>query len=91
MSAILQVKDIDKHFDISGSILDQLHLDGGKVKRKKTVVKAVNSVSLDVQPGETLSVVGESGCGKSTLARTVMGLYAPIKAKYCIAVNALTI
>ncbi|WP_319467471.1 oligopeptide/dipeptide ABC transporter ATP-binding protein [uncultured Pseudodesulfovibrio sp.] len=79
MSAILQVKDIDKHFDISGSILDQLHLDGGKVKRKKTVVKAVNNVTLEVQPGETLSVVGESGCGKSTLARTVMGLYAPNK------------
>ncbi|WP_272700161.1 ABC transporter ATP-binding protein [Desulfovibrio sp. Fe33] len=79
MSAILEVKDIDKHFDISGSVIDQLRLTGGKISRKKTVVKAVNSVSLDVQAGETLSVVGESGCGKSTLARTVMGLYRPNK------------
>lgn len=79
MSAILEVKDIDKHFDISGSVIDQLRITGGKLSRRKTVVKAVNSVSLDVQAGETLSVVGESGCGKSTLARTVMGLYRPNK------------
>ena len=42
-----------------------------------TTVKAINSVSLDIHPGEILSVVGESGCGKSTLGRTVLGLYAP--------------
>lgn len=79
MSSILEVRDIDKHFDISGSIIDQIKFTGGKISRKKTVVKAVNNVTLDIQPGETLSVVGESGCGKSTLARTVMGLYRPNK------------
>lgn len=79
MSKLLEIKGVDKHFDISGSFLDQLHLEGGKISRKQTVVKAVNNVTLDVLPGETLSVVGESGCGKSTLARTVMGLYAPNK------------
>lgn len=79
MSKILEVKGVDKHFDISGTILDQLKLSGGKVVRKKTVVKAVNNVTFDVMPGETISVVGESGCGKSTLARTVMGLYQPNK------------
>ena len=77
MSALLKIKNVDKHFDISGSVLDQLRLEGGKITRKQTVVKAVNNVTLDVMPGETLSVVGESGCGKSTLARTVMGLYEP--------------
>ncbi|BDQ36625.1 ABC transporter ATP-binding protein [Pseudodesulfovibrio nedwellii] len=79
MSAILEIRDIDKHFDISGSIIDQIKFSGGKFNRKQTLVKAVNNVTLDVQPGETLSVVGESGCGKSTLARTVMGLYRPNK------------
>ncbi len=79
MSKLLEIKGVDKHFDISGSFLDQLRLEGGKISRKQTVVKAVNNVTLEVLPGETLSVVGESGCGKSTLARTVMGLYAPNK------------
>jgi peptide/nickel transport system ATP-binding protein len=77
MESLLEIKNVDKHFDISGTVLDQLKFSGGRIKRKKTVVKAVNNVTLSVLPGETLSVVGESGCGKSTLARTVMGLYRP--------------
>jgi len=81
MSAILEINDVDKHFDISGSFLDQLQFSDGKISRKRTVVKAVNNVTLDIMPGETLSIVGESGCGKSTLARTVMGLYRPNKGK----------
>ena len=79
MSAILEIRDVDKHFDISGSIIDQIKFTNGHFNRRKTVVKAVNNVTLDVQAGETLSVVGESGCGKSTLARTVLGLYQPNK------------
>lgn len=39
------------------------------------VLTAVQDVSLDLQPGETVGIVGESGCGKSTFARTVLGLY----------------
>lgn len=41
---------------------------------KKELIKAVNDVSFDVYPGETLGLVGESGCGKTTLGRTVLKL-----------------
>ena len=78
-NGILTVTDLVKHFDISGGLLDQLTWQGGKPTRKRTTVKAVNSVSFTIKAGETFSVVGESGCGKSTLARTIMGLYPPDK------------
>jgi peptide/nickel transport system ATP-binding protein len=74
---LLTVKNLYKHFDISGGLLDQISFSGGKFHLQKTLVKAVNNVSFEIKPGETFSVVGESGCGKSTLGRTIMGLYPP--------------
>ncbi|CAB5087696.1 Oligopeptide ABC transporter, ATP-binding protein OppF (TC 3.A.1.5.1) [Olavius algarvensis associated proteobacterium Delta 3] len=74
---LLSLNHIVKHFDISGGLLDQLKFEDGHLRRRKTIVKAVNDVSFTIYPGETFSVVGESGCGKSTLARTTIGLYPP--------------
>ncbi len=45
-----------------------------RLPSRRGMVKAVDRVSLKLQPGKTLGIVGESGCGKSMLARTIMGL-----------------
>ena len=64
---LLDVKDLKKHFPVRA----------GVVKRSKGVVKAVDGVTLFVNKGETLGLVGESGCGKTTAGRTIIRLLEP--------------
>ena len=64
---ILRVRDLARHFPVHRGLLS----------RVVGHVFALDGVSFDIDPGETLCVVGESGCGKSTLARTVMRLLSP--------------
>ncbi len=64
-SPILQLTDVKTHFPLTQGFL---------FRRSAGTVKAVDGVSLSVQRGEVLGLVGESGCGKSTLARTIMQL-----------------
>jgi len=61
---ILQVKNLKTWFPVEKTFF-------GKPKR---YVKAVDDVSFEVYPGETLGLVGESGCGKTTLGRTILKL-----------------
>jgi oligopeptide transport system ATP-binding protein len=49
----------------------------GVLRRKAGEIKAVDDVSLDINEGETLGLVGESGCGKSTTGRAILRLYQP--------------
>jgi peptide/nickel transport system ATP-binding protein len=64
---ILKLKGLKTHFATRKNIL-------GKVTSS---VKAVDDISFDVYPGETLGLVGESGCGKTTLGRTILRLIEP--------------
>ncbi|MCA2221548.1 ABC transporter ATP-binding protein [Nonomuraea aurantiaca] len=63
---LLEVENVVKHFPITTGLL---------VKQTIGQVSAVDGVSFDLSPGETLGLVGETGCGKSTLARCVAGLH----------------
>jgi peptide/nickel transport system ATP-binding protein len=75
VTPLLEVRNLTKHFDISGGLIEQFRLEKMRLVRKKTIVHALNDVSFSISSGETFSVVGESGCGKSTLGRSVLGLY----------------
>ena len=55
----------------------QFPIRRGMFRRTVGYVKAVNDVSFSIQPGETLSLVGESGCGKTTTGRCVTRVYKP--------------
>jgi peptide/nickel transport system ATP-binding protein len=76
---LVRIDDLYKSFPLNARLLEQLRFENGKLIRKQEAVHAINGVSLEVQRGEALCVVGESGCGKSTVARVVMGLLAPTR------------
>ena len=76
---ILEVLDLTVHFPIRR----------GLFRRTVGSFKAVDGVSLSLQAGETLALVGESGCGKSTLARAILRLIEPTGGSVAVAGEAL--
>ena len=65
--SLIEIRNLKKHFPVGE----------GLFSRGKGAVKAVDGVSLTINQGETLGLVGESGCGKSTLGRTLLRLIEP--------------
>jgi len=63
---LLACTDVSRTFRISRGLFSE-----------RRILRAVDSVNLDVRKGEVLAIVGESGCGKTTLARMMLGLLAP--------------
>ena len=66
MTALLETRDVHRTFTVRSGFL-----------QPKKTLHAVNGVSLTVNKGEVLGLVGESGCGKSTLAKMLLGLLEP--------------
>ena len=58
---LIEVKNLKKYFESSG----------GLFSRKKSIVKAVDGISFEIEFGESLGLVGQSGCGKTTTARAL--------------------
>ncbi len=72
MKPLVRVEHLKKHFPITRGLI---------WSRQVGAVKAVDDVSFDIRPGETLGVVGESGCGKSTTGRVILHLQRPTAGK----------
>ena len=66
-TSLVETREVVKHYPITGGVF----------LRQIASVKAVDGVSLNILPGETLGLVGESGCGKSTLGRLILRLEEP--------------
>ncbi len=66
-TALLEARNIVKYFPIKGGVL----------MKEVAAVKAVDGVSLTIDEGETVGLVGESGCGKTTFGRAILRLEEP--------------
>jgi len=73
---LVALHGVGRDFDVSKSWLNRV------IERTpRQLLKAVDDVTFEIMPGETLGLVGESGCGKSTVARLIVGLYAPSRGR----------
>jgi peptide/nickel transport system ATP-binding protein len=69
-SPLLQIENLKKYFEIRRGFLG-----------RKGYIRAVDGVTISLNSGESISIVGESGCGKTTLGKTILRLYEPTDGK----------
>ena len=69
---LLKLDAVSRDFDVSRPWLNRV-----LEHEPRRILRAVDQVSLEIENGETVGLVGESGCGKSTVARLIVGLYEP--------------
>ena len=67
---LVEVKDLKMHFPVKTGWFSS------------KLLKAVDGVSFEIKPGETLGLVGESGCGKTTVGRALLHLYKPTSGEF---------
>ncbi len=63
---VLETRDVTKTYMVSGGLM-----------KERKPLHAVNGVSLEIEKGSVLGLVGESGCGKTTMAKMILGLESP--------------
>ena len=76
MSSFVEVEDVSKQFTPWLSVGERIAAGLGSAVETRSV-HAVDRLSLEIDKGEVLGLVGESGCGKSTLGRIVAGIMPP--------------
>ncbi|MBI2089038.1 MAG: ABC transporter ATP-binding protein [Deltaproteobacteria bacterium] len=64
---LLDIRDLKRYFPVRSGLLHRI----------TGLLRAVDGVSLEVDAGEVIGIVGESGCGKTTLGKTIQGIYRP--------------
>ncbi len=79
---LVRIQNLSKHFTVKAAHISDKDASLGKrliqsISQPTVSLRAVDDVSFDIMPGETLGLVGESGCGKSTLGRTLLRLIDP--------------
>ena len=78
---LLQTKNLNTFFPVKAGVFHKV----------TDYVKAVNGITLNVDEGEIVSVVGESGCGKSTLGHSILGLAPPTSGEIHLSGNSIDI